>query len=95
MVRMAPFAATVLAWVLLAAAPVPGLAASCDALPRSALRTRACNPQQECLKAIPKGVADAALAGRRKECERLPTSGLCHGPEAYDPQAECRAQGKR
>jgi hypothetical protein len=95
MVRTAPFAATALAWALLAAAPGPGFAASCDALPRSALRTRACDPQQECLKAIGKGVADGALAGRRRECERLPTSGLCHGPEAYDPQAECRAQRKK
>jgi hypothetical protein len=32
----------------------------------------------------------SALDAARKDCQRLPTSGTCYGPETYNPQAECR-----
>ena len=31
-----------------------------------------------------------ALESARRDCERLPASGTCYGPETYNPQAECR-----
>jgi hypothetical protein len=67
----------------------------CSSLPTSALRTRPCNPQAECLSAIPEDLRGAQADARRKECRRLPTSGVCHGPDTYDPQAECRQQQRR
>jgi hypothetical protein len=37
-----------------------------------------------------------ALAAARGDCQRLPTSGTCYGPDTYNPQAECRErQGKK
>ena len=68
---------------------------SCDALPRSALKTRTCNPQADCLGTIQRGLQGAALAARQKECSRLPTKGVCYGPDKYDPQADCRDARKR
>lgn len=80
----------------LVAAPVAASASSqCDALPRSALRTRPCNPRAECLAAIAKDVKGPAREARQGECERLPASGVCHGPDRYDPQAECRQQRRK
>jgi hypothetical protein len=62
----------------------------CSSLPPSALRTRSCNPQAECLKAIPKDLKGRQAEARRKECSRMPEKGVCHGPDTYNPQAECR-----
>lgn len=67
----------------------------CDSLPTSALRTRPCDPREECRKAIPADLKGPQLDARKKECSRLPTSGVCHGPDTYNPQAECRAQKKQ
>lgn len=83
------------ALALVLAAPVAASAKDCEALPRSALKTRECNPQSECQVAIPKEVKGAALEARRKECGRLPKSGVCHGPDRYDPQAECRSPRRK
>ena len=79
--------------VLAVGAPAAADAAKdCEGLPRSALKTRSCNPQAECRAAIPDGVRGAARERRERECERLPSSGVCHGPDRYDPQADCRRQ---
>jgi hypothetical protein len=83
------------ALALVAAAPVAASAKDCDALPRSALKERECNPQAECYASIPKDVKGAALDARRKECSHLPKSGVCHGPDRYDPQAECRSARRK
>lgn len=85
----------VVASMILGAVTIASADNHCDSLPTSALRTRPCNPQEECLKAIPKDAKDPQLEARKKECSRLPTSGVCHGPETYNPQAECRAQKKK
>lgn len=86
----------VAAVVLAVGAPVVSDAAQrCDALPKSALKTRSCNPQAECRAAIPSGVRGPARDKRERECERLPSSGVCHGPDRYDPQADCRTQRRK
>ncbi|MBI2205347.1 MAG: hypothetical protein HYU41_15975 [Candidatus Rokubacteria bacterium] len=85
----------VLAVVFLVVTPAVSRAANdCDALPRSALKTRTCNPQAECLAKVPRDVKGPAREARQRECSRLPTSGVCHGPDRYDPQAECRERRK-
>lgn len=85
----------VLAVALLVATPAVARSANdCDALPRSALKTRACNPQAECLAKVPADLTGSAREARQRECGRLPTSGVCHGPDRYDPQAECRQRRK-
>jgi hypothetical protein len=82
--------------VLAVGAPVAADAKpDCDALPRSALKARSCNPQAECRAAIPDKVSGPARERRERECDRMPTSGLCHGPDRYDPQADCRTQRRR
>lgn len=83
------------ALLVLGAAAVASADSHCDSLPTSALRTRPCDPREECLKAIPTDMKGPQLDARRKECSRLPTSGVCHGPDTYNPQAECRAQKQK
>jgi hypothetical protein len=83
---------------LLVLAGLPGLAwgQDCSKLPTSAQRARPCNPQQECLAQVERRLTGPALESGRRDCQRLPTSGTCYGPETYNPQAECLArQGKR
>jgi hypothetical protein len=82
--------------LLVVAAPA-GTAANgkCEALPRSALKTRTCNPQADCQRAIPRELSGPARAARERECARLPVSGVCYGPETYDPQADCRDTKRR
>jgi hypothetical protein len=77
------------------AATLAWASADCSSLPTSALRERTCNPQQECFNAIPKNAKGPQLEARRKECSRLPTTGVCHGPDTYNPQAECRAPQRK
>ena len=62
----------------------------CATLPASALRPRPCDPQAECLRLIPKDVSGKELAARQRDCQNQPTSGTCYGPDAYNPQEECR-----
>jgi hypothetical protein len=62
----------------------------CAILPTSALQTRPCNPRDECLRTIPGEARGPQLEARRRECSRLPASGVCHGPQTYNPQSECR-----
>jgi hypothetical protein len=64
----------------------------CSALPTSAPRPRACNPQQECLARVEQRLQGPALDAARRDCQRLPAAGTCYGPETYNPQAECRAR---
>jgi hypothetical protein len=66
----------------------------CAALPTSAQRARACNPRQECLAKVARLPGPAQDAARR-DCQRMPTSGTCYGPETYNPQAECRERQRR
>lgn len=66
---------------------------ACESLPRSALKTRSCNPQADCLRAIPGELKGGARAAREKECSRLPQAGTCYGPDRYDPQSDCRRKG--
>ena len=68
---------------------------ACDSLPRSALKTRTCNPQADCLGTIQKALQGPARNAREKECSRLPTRGMCYGPDKYDPQADCKDTRKR
>jgi hypothetical protein len=88
--------AVALAATLLALAPGarPVLAQDCDTLPTSAQRPRACNPREECLQRIPKDLSGAAREATAKECGRQPTSGICYGPDTYNPQTECRQKKK-
>ena len=86
-----------LAGLALAAAPALAQPTDCGALPSSAQKAHSCNPQQECLAKVEgKLKGGPALDSARKDCQRLPTSGTCYGPESFNPQAECReAQGKK
>ena len=90
-------AAVLIALTLVVGMPALGRAAdkSCDALPRSALKTRSCNPQADCLRTIPRDVHGPGRTAREKECSRLPVTGVCYGPDRYDPQADCRDTRKR
>ena len=89
--------AGLLALALVAGTPVTARAAdkSCDSLPRSALKTRVCNPQADCLATIQRGLQNVAREVREKDCSRLPTRGMCYGPDKYDPQADCKDTRKR
>jgi hypothetical protein len=93
--RVAARAAGIAVGFTLLLATGPAASVDCSALPTSALRARPCDPRKECLDAIPKEVKGARADARRQECNRLPTRGVCHGPETYDPQAECWQQRKR
>ena len=86
----------VLAAIALAALPAAAQPKDCGSLPTSAQKARTCNPQQECLAQMESKMKGFALDSARKDCQRLPTSGTCYGPETYNPQAECReGQGKK
>ena len=77
----------------LVAAPIAvGAAADCNSLPTSALKPHACNPQEQCLRLIPKGLEARALEAAKRDCQRQPAEGLCHGPESYNPRAACVAE---
>jgi hypothetical protein len=87
----------VLVAALLLAGALPAAAQSrdCSSLPASAQRARACSPRQECLAQVGRRLEGRALEGARRDCQRLPASGTCYGPETYSPQAECERQGRR
>ena len=70
-------------------------AQDCARLPTSAQRARTCNPQQHCLAQVERTLKGPALESGRRDCQRLPTSGTCYGPEVYNPQAECQARQRR
>jgi hypothetical protein len=82
--------------LLSTALPATGQAQDCSSLPASAQKARSCNPQQECLAQVGQRLKGPALESARRDCQRLPKSGTCYGPETYSPQAECRErQGKK
>ena len=82
--------------IALAAVPAAAQPRDCGSLPASAQKARTCNPQQECIAQVEGKLKGPALDSARKDCQRLPTSGTCYGPETYNPQAECReGQGKK
>lgn len=85
----------VLAWLTLVAVPAAAQPRDCGALPGSAQKARTCNPQQQCLAQVEGKLRGGALDGARKDCQRLPTSGTCYGPETFNPQADCREQSGR
>jgi hypothetical protein len=67
--------------------------AGCEALPTTARRPRACNPQEECLKLTARRQEGRATSQNALgDCRRLPATGVCYGPDVYDPRAECRAR---
>jgi hypothetical protein len=78
--------------VALALTAVPAAAQSkdCGSLPTSAQKSHTCNPQQECVAKVENKLKGPALDAARKDCQRLPSSGTCYGPDTYNPQAECR-----
>jgi hypothetical protein len=85
-----------LAWVALGALPALAQPGDCGALPRSAQKARTCNPREQCLAQVEGKLKGAALDSARKDCQRLPTSGTCYGPDTFNPQAECQeAKGKK
>jgi len=80
----------------LAALPAAAQPKDCGSLPSSAQKARTCNPQQECVAQVEGKLKGAALDSARKDCQRLPTSGTCYGPDTFNPQADCReGQGKK
>lgn len=91
----------VFAALLLSALPVDvrSVAAQgqdCASLPTTAQKARSCSPRAECLAQVERSLKAPALDATRRDCQRLPTSGTCYGPETYNPQAECRErQGRR
>jgi hypothetical protein len=86
MMRVVPILLAVLALMAAPAAAQPG---DCGALPRSAQKARTCNPQQDCLAKVDR-LKGAARDAARKDCQRLPSSGTCYGPDTFNPQADCR-----
>jgi hypothetical protein len=88
---MSRAALALLAALLLgAASPAAGQSQDCSSLPASAQKARSCSPRQECLAQVERRLAGPALESARHDCQRLPASGTCYGPETYSPQAECR-----
>ena len=83
--RVVPILLAVLALGAVPAAAQP----DCGSLPTSAQKARTCSPQQECLAKVDKLKGEAKDAAR-KDCQRLPTSGTCYGPDTFNPQADCR-----
>jgi hypothetical protein len=82
--------------LLLAPLPAAAQPQDCGSLPTSAQRARACNPRQECVARVEQRLEGAARDAARRDCQRLPTTGTCYGPETFNPQAECRQrQGTR
>jgi hypothetical protein len=81
--------------LLLTALPAAAQPPDCSSLPASAQRARTCNPQQECMAQVEKSLKGPAVDSGRRDCQRLPTSGTCYGPEVYNPQAECRDRQRR
>jgi hypothetical protein len=79
----------------LAALPAAAQPRDCGSLPATAQKARTCNPQQECVAQVEGKLKGPALDSARKDCQRLPTSGTCYGPETYNPQAECREAQKK
>ena len=78
--------------LVLAAAPAAAQPPDCASLPTSAQKARTCNPQQECRAKVQGKLRGLGLESAQRDCQRLPTSGTCYGPETYNPQAECRQQ---
>ena len=85
---------TLAVWFVAAPLAV-GAAADCSSLPTSALKPRPCNPREQCLRLISKGLEGQALEATKRDCQRQPASGICHGPDTYNPQAECRAEQRK
>ena len=92
-----------LAAVLIAVIPVviPVVASAqqvpdCTALPTETQRPRVCNPRAECTSQVTlRFQGQSSLQDTQKNCQRLPTSGTCYGPETYNPQAECLARQRK
>jgi len=82
--------ALLLACLALTALPAAAQPKECGSLPTSAQKAHTCNPQQECVGQVENKLKGSALDAARKDCQRLPTSGTCYGPDTFNPQAECR-----
>jgi hypothetical protein len=82
---LALLVALALTWTPAAAQPK-----DCGSLPTSAQKSHTCNPQQECVAQVESKLKGSVLDAARRDCQRLPSSGTCYGPDTYNPQAECR-----
>ena len=91
----AVFAALLLSALPVGVRSVAAQGQDCASLPTTAQKARSCNPQAECLAQVEKSLKGFALDASRRDCQRLPTSGTCYGPETYNPQAECRERPGR
>jgi hypothetical protein len=87
--------ALLLACLALTVLPAAAQPKECGSLPTSAQKAHTCNPQQECVGQVENKLKGSALDAARKDCQRLPTSGTCYGPDTYNPQAECRERTTR
>lgn len=87
---MKRLALALLASLALTALPAAAQPKDCGSLPTSAQKAHTCNPQQECVGQVENKLKGSTLDAARKDCQRMPTSGTCYGPETYNPQAECR-----
>jgi hypothetical protein len=95
-VMWAVFAALLLGALPVHVGTVAAQGRDCASLPTTAQKARTCSPQAECLAQVERSLKGQALDASRRDCQRLPTSGTCYGPETYNPQAECRErQGRR
>lgn len=88
-----------LAALLLAVIPVVATAQQvqdCTALPTETQRPRVCNPRAECTSQVTlRFQGQSSAQDTQKNCQRMPTSGTCYGPETYNPQAECLARQQK
>ena len=84
------------AWLATPTAATAQQAQDCRDLPTEAQRPRVCNPRTECLSQVTlRFHGQAGLQDTKQNCQRLPTSGTCFGPETYNPQAECLARPQK
>jgi hypothetical protein len=88
-------AALLLCALLMIPARAPAQSQDCSRLPTSAQRAHTCNPRQECLAQVERTLKGPALQSGRLDCQRLPTTGTCYGPESYNPRAECQERQRR
>lgn len=91
MKALIPLLLATLALTALPAAAQP----DCGALPSSAQRARTCNPQRECLAQVEQQLKGGNVEAARRDCQRLPSSGTCYGPDTFNPQAECRDRQRK
>jgi hypothetical protein len=81
----------IVAFLWCGAVPLEAAQDPCAGLPASGTRVvnRPCNPQQDCINAIPSGVRGPGRDTAVATCQRLPTSGTCPRTESTTPRQDC------